>query len=247
MGETRPRPRPMRTSVDRQQQQQPEEIRQVAQARRVLDLHEYADHQHHQALSAAATLKLTARPWEGPPSTRRKVSDETKEEIQEEDEATLRELLVCKPWGSKDIILATDGISEDGDLGSNPAEAGHYVLKLKIWNGELICTCVEIQLLLGPASVAYLANALVMLSSTAEDGEIEVQISVGLKSYLRNTTGGAKEGGLRIEPPKPHCPPSSFSSPSLKLLRLNLRNSTNEDRLNELQVHTSRGVSYGSM
>nr|CAD7405258.1 unnamed protein product [Timema cristinae] len=93
MGETRPRPRPMRTSVDRQQQQQ-EEIRQVAQARRVLDLHEYADHQHHQALSAAATLKLTARPWEGPPSTRRKVSDETKEEIQEEDEATLRELLV---------------------------------------------------------------------------------------------------------------------------------------------------------
>nr|CAD7196710.1 unnamed protein product [Timema douglasi] len=156
MGETRPRPRPMRTSVDRQQQQQQEEIRQVAQARRVLDLHEYADHQHHQALSAAATLKLTARPWEGPPSTRRKVSDETKEEIQEEDEATLRELLVrC------------------------PAEAGHNVLKLEIWNRELICTCVEIQLLLGPASVAYLANALVMLSSTAEDGEIEARISVG--------------------------------------------------------------------
>nr|CAD7400899.1 unnamed protein product [Timema poppensis] len=30
-----------------------------------------------------------------------------------------------------------------------------------------------------PASVAYLANTLVVLSSTAEDGEIEVRISVG--------------------------------------------------------------------
>nr|CAD7596115.1 unnamed protein product [Timema genevievae] len=32
----------------------------------------------------------------------------------------------------------------------------------------------------GPASVAKLANALVVLSSTAEDGEIEVRISVGM-------------------------------------------------------------------
>nr|CAD7263246.1 unnamed protein product [Timema shepardi] len=35
-----------------------------------------------------------------------------------------------------------------------------------------------------PASVAYLTNALVMLSSTAEDGEIEVRISVGVAHLI---------------------------------------------------------------
>nr|CAD7579721.1 unnamed protein product [Timema californicum] len=34
-----------------------------------------------------------------------------------------------------------------------------------------------------PASVAWLANALVVLSSTVEDGEIEVRISVGVSYY----------------------------------------------------------------
>nr|CAD7569888.1 unnamed protein product [Timema californicum] len=44
---------------------------------------------------------------------------------------------------------------------------------------------------------------------------------------------------------RPRYPPSDFSS--LKLLRSYMRNSTNDDRLNELHVHTSRGVSYGPM
>nr|CAD7258164.1 unnamed protein product [Timema shepardi] len=48
------------------------------------------------------------------------------------------------------------------------------------------------------ASVAQLSNALVVLSSTAEDGEIEVQISVGEKSDIDSTMGRKTP---RLEPP----------------------------------------------
>ncbi|XP_063215828.1 glucose transporter type 1 isoform X3 [Bacillus rossius redtenbacheri] len=68
------------------------QVHPAAGAGHVLELHEYVvAGSDHQALSAAATLKLTAR---APALLRRKVSDETQEEVQEEDEATLRELLV---------------------------------------------------------------------------------------------------------------------------------------------------------
>nr|CAD7462897.1 unnamed protein product [Timema tahoe] len=40
-----------------------------------------------------------------------------------------------------------------------------------------------------PASVAWLANTLVVLSSTAEDGEIEVQILVGFNQYYQMSRG----------------------------------------------------------
>nr|CAD7463366.1 unnamed protein product [Timema tahoe] len=46
-------------------------------------------------------------------------------------------------------------------------------------------------------------------------------------------------------PPRPRYPPTSFSS--LQLLKSYMSNSTSEDRLNGLHVHTSRGVSYGPM
>jgi len=110
MGETRPGIKPMRKSVvaqqHQQQQQQHYHKREVAQAQvhpvpgaEVLELQEYVALGDSGDLEATAPrspqLKLTARTREAHPTTRRrKVSDETKEEIQEEDEATLRELLV---------------------------------------------------------------------------------------------------------------------------------------------------------
>lgn len=97
----------MRKSVVAQQQQQQHyHKREVAQAQvhpvpgaEVLELQEYVALGDSGDLEATAPrspqLKLTARTREAHPTTRRrKVSDETKEEIQEEDEATLRELLV---------------------------------------------------------------------------------------------------------------------------------------------------------
>lgn len=99
----------MRKSVAAQQQQhhhQHYHKREVAQAQvhpvpgaEVLELQEYVALGDSGDLEATAPrspqLKLTARTREAHPTTRRrKVSDETKEEIQEEDEATLRELLV---------------------------------------------------------------------------------------------------------------------------------------------------------
>lgn len=107
MGETKPGIKSMRKSVAAQQhQQQHYHKREVAQAQvhpvpgaEVLELQEYVAVGDSGDLEAAAPrspqLKLTARTREAHPTTRRrKVSDETKEEIQEEDEATLRELLV---------------------------------------------------------------------------------------------------------------------------------------------------------
>ncbi|XP_069670978.1 glucose transporter type 1 isoform X4 [Periplaneta americana] len=106
MGETRPGIKSMRKSVAAQQQQQHYHKREVAQAQvhpvpgaEVLELQEYVAVGDSGDLEASAPrsppLKLTARTREAHPTTRRrKVSDETKEEIQEEDEATLRELLV---------------------------------------------------------------------------------------------------------------------------------------------------------
>lgn len=51
-------------------------------------------------LSSANTLKLTDKPRGRPTIRHRKVSDETKEEIQDEDEATLRDLLMRYVIGS---------------------------------------------------------------------------------------------------------------------------------------------------
>lgn len=104
MGETRPGIKSMRKSVAAHQQHYHK--REVAQAQvhpvpgaEVLELQEYVAVGDSGDLEATAPrspqLKLTARTRETHPTTRRrKVSDETKEEIQEEDEATLRELLV---------------------------------------------------------------------------------------------------------------------------------------------------------
>ncbi|XP_033606720.1 glucose transporter type 1 isoform X4 [Cryptotermes secundus] len=106
MGETKPGIKSMRKSVAAQQQHQHYHKREVAQAQvhpvpgaEVLELQEYVAVGDSGDLEATAPrspqLKLTARTREAHPTTRRrKVSDETKEEIQEEDEATLRELLV---------------------------------------------------------------------------------------------------------------------------------------------------------
>ncbi|KAJ9578370.1 hypothetical protein L9F63_005402, partial [Diploptera punctata] len=107
MGETRPGIKPMRKSVaGQQQQQQHHHKREVAQAQvhpvpgaQVLELQEYVGVGDSGDLEASAPrsppLKLTARTRDpNPTARRRKVSDETKEEIEEEDEATLRELLV---------------------------------------------------------------------------------------------------------------------------------------------------------
>ncbi|KAJ9575374.1 hypothetical protein L9F63_025674, partial [Diploptera punctata] len=94
MGETRPGIKPMRKSVaGQQQQQQHHHKREVAQAQEYVGVGDSGD------LEASAPrsppLKLTARTRDpNPTARRRKVSDETKEEIEEEDEATLRELLV---------------------------------------------------------------------------------------------------------------------------------------------------------
>ncbi|XP_021936256.1 glucose transporter type 1 isoform X9 [Zootermopsis nevadensis] len=104
MGETRPGIKSMRKSVVVHQQYHHK--REVAQAQvhpvpgaEVLELQEYVAVGDGGDLEATAPrspqLKLTARTRDTRPTTRRrKVSDETKEEIQEEDEATLRELLV---------------------------------------------------------------------------------------------------------------------------------------------------------
>ncbi|PSN29692.1 hypothetical protein C0J52_27991 [Blattella germanica] len=103
MGETRPGLKPMRKSVAGQQHHpHHHHKREVAQAQvhpvpgaEVLELQEYVVLGDGGDLEASAPLKLTARTREANPTARRrKVSDETKEEIEEEDEATLRELLV---------------------------------------------------------------------------------------------------------------------------------------------------------
>lgn len=96
----------MRKSVAGQHHHHHHHKREVAQAQvhpvpgaQVLELQEYVVVGDSGDLEASAPrsppLKLTARTRDANPTARRrKVSDETKEEIEEEDEATLRELLV---------------------------------------------------------------------------------------------------------------------------------------------------------
>lgn len=103
MGEKRPGIKSMRKSVAVHQHFHKREVAQAqvhpVPGAEVLELQEYVAAGDSGDLEATAPrspqLKLTARTRETHPTTRRrKVSDETKEEIQEEDEATLRELLV---------------------------------------------------------------------------------------------------------------------------------------------------------
>nr|CAD7405202.1 unnamed protein product [Timema cristinae] len=60
---------------------------------------------------------------------------------------------------------------------------------------------------MSPASVAKLANALVVLSSTAEDGEIEVRISVGM--LLQQATFSSRREGFCHN--SPYSPNSGYS------------------------------------
>ncbi|GLH07288.1 Uncharacterized protein GBIM_12790 [Gryllus bimaculatus] len=95
MGETRPGTKSMKKSVVQQQHKEVAQVHPIT-CGEILELQEYAvgsSPTDYHPLSSSATFKLTAKPRE-PPITRRKVSDETKEEIQAEDEATLRELLM---------------------------------------------------------------------------------------------------------------------------------------------------------
>ncbi|KAK7865507.1 hypothetical protein R5R35_003209 [Gryllus longicercus] len=95
MGETRPGTKSMKKSVVQQQHKEVAQVHPIT-CGEILELQEYAvgsSPTEYHPLSSSATFKLTAKPRE-PPITRRKVSDETKEEIQAEDEATLRELLM---------------------------------------------------------------------------------------------------------------------------------------------------------
>lgn len=94
MGETRPGIKSMKKTVGQQHHKEVAQVHPVP-GTEVLELKEYVvgSGPTDITLSSAPTLKLTARHRE-PLTTRRKVSDETKEEIQEEDEATLRELLM---------------------------------------------------------------------------------------------------------------------------------------------------------
>nr|CAD7428593.1 unnamed protein product [Timema monikensis] len=75
------------------------------------------------------------------------------------------------------------------------------------------------------------------------------RIKVKLLKYDLNVCNKSAKGrgvsGLNPPPPILSYPPTSFLS--LKLLKSYMRNSTNEDILNGLHVHTSRGVSYGPM
>ncbi|KRT85256.1 hypothetical protein AMK59_1020 [Oryctes borbonicus] len=63
----------------------------------VVEVEEYELGSDFESEAAAATIKLTSRGRHhahSPAGTRRRSRDETKEEIQEDDEATLRELLI---------------------------------------------------------------------------------------------------------------------------------------------------------
>ncbi|XP_049786712.1 glucose transporter type 1 isoform X2 [Schistocerca cancellata] len=114
MGETRPGLKSMRKSVVQQGARGAGAGGGISGAyKEVAQVHEHAHshaHGHPALFSAVPTLELTARhvhphpvPAPAPPPARRKVSDETKEEVQEEDEATLRELLMS--GGSREYGL----------------------------------------------------------------------------------------------------------------------------------------------
>ncbi|XP_049829685.1 glucose transporter type 1 isoform X4 [Schistocerca gregaria] len=131
MGETRPGLKSMRKSVVQQGARGAGAGGGISGAyKEVAQVHEHAHshaHGHPALFSAVPTLELTARhvhphpvPAPAPPPARRKVSDETKEEVQEEDEATLRELLMryllafSVEWES----CAVSGLSSTAPVGS---------------------------------------------------------------------------------------------------------------------------------
>nr|CAD7568304.1 unnamed protein product [Timema californicum] len=90
--------------------------------------------------------------------------------------------------GSRTRPDVNDDCADDGEL-SGPRRHAVFLKRLaqsSQTHTPRSASCPRALLSTLPASVAWLANALVVLSSTAEDGEIEVRISVGSGRARRN-------------------------------------------------------------